>query len=69
MKMELFYVAEIKEKISFDDNTPKTKVAEFIAGPFGEWNKASQAKEKAEANRIGHPDIRIVTQTIEVNAD
>jgi hypothetical protein len=44
MKMELFYVAEIKEKISFDDNTPKTEVAEYLAGPFGNFNHALDAK-------------------------
>lgn len=69
MEMQLFYVAEIKEKISFDDNTPKKQIAEMIAGPFGTWDKACDAKKSAESKRLSTPDFRIVTQNIEVNVD
>jgi hypothetical protein len=67
MEMELFYVAEIIEKANFADK--KEKVAEFIAGPFGSWEKARDAKQEALDKRLANPDMRIVTQTIEVDVD
>jgi hypothetical protein len=69
MKMELFYIAEITEKVNFEDNAPKEKIAKFISGPFGSWDLACDAKQKASDKRLSRSNIEIVTQTIEVDVD
>lgn len=69
MEMNLYYVAEITEEISLDDNISKKEVAKFISGPFGNWHHALDAKSDENAKRIGNPNLQIVTQTIEVKVD
>jgi hypothetical protein len=67
MKMELFYVAELKEKPILESvEAFKEKVAEYIAGPFGTWEKATEAKHEVEKKRIGHPNLEVMVHTIEV---
>lgn len=64
IKMEVFFVAEIESGISA--NNLIDEEAKYIAGPFGHWHQAVNARKNAEENCLMHKKFEIVTQIIEV---